>query len=300
MSAAIARVDLPFALSEREGRSSAQIGHRLEVLAGPPWGAVTKRRRPATPFALRSSAMTSTPEWLSPFSFEFQKAIAAQLADGRQGKLACLDADGTLWSEDIGEALLRWLAAGGLLPKLGAARDPADIWDEYEARVKKNRSEGYGWAVQVMAGLEETDVRRWSRQMAHAWPNYRPAMAGLVQGLTSAGYEVWLVSASNGWIVAAGAAHVNANPSHVLGVRVEVDDGELTDRLVLPVTCNQGKVEAIEKRLGRRPDLAIGDSLGDLEMLEFARLPLAVGRHDKATAELLGIAKTRGWATHLF
>lgn len=244
--------------------------------------------------------MPTTPDWLSPFSPEFQSAVAAQLHDGKKDKLACFDADGTLWAEDIGEALLRWLAAGGLLPKLGAARDPADIWDEYEARVKKNRAEGYGWAVQVMAGLPETDVRRWSRQLAHAWPNYRPAMAGLVRGLSASGYDVWLVSASNGWIVAAGAPHVGANPSKVLGVRVEVDDDELTDRLLPPVTVNQGKVEAIQKRFGRLPDLAVGDSLGDVEMLERARLPLVVGRHDKATAELLGIAKTRGWATHLF
>ncbi len=242
----------------------------------------------------------SAPAWLTPFSPAFQRAVAAQVAEPRADKLACFDADGTLWNEDIGEAFFRWLAAGGLLPGLGAHRDPSEVWEEYEARVKKNRTEGYGWAVQVMAGLTEADVHKWSRQMAIAWPNYRPAMVGLIRGLAEVGYEVWLVSASNYWIIHASAPHVGVDPTRVLGIRVEVERGNLTHTLVHPVTCNAGKVEAIKKYMGRTPDLVVGDSMGDLEMLESAKLPLVVGRTDKQGAELLQVAAKRGWATHLF
>ncbi len=243
--------------------------------------------------------MTPTPDWLAPFSAPFQQALGAQLADPTPSKLACFDADGTLWSEDIGEAFFRWLAAGTLLPALGA-RDPLEVWDEYEARVKKSRVEGYGWAVQCMAGLPEADVRRWSRQMAVAWPCYRPAMVGMIKGLSSAGYEVWLVSASNHWIIQASAPFVGADPARVLGIRVEVVNGMLTEALVRPVTCNAGKVDAIRHHIGRMPDLVVGDSMGDLEMLQSAKLPLVVGRADKPGAELLGVAASKGWATHLF
>jgi HAD superfamily phosphoserine phosphatase-like hydrolase len=238
--------------------------------------------------------------WLAPFGPAFQQALSAALDEPGAGKLACFDADGTLWSEDIGEAFFRWLAAGALLPPLDPARDPFDVYAEYEARVHVSRAAGFAWAVQCMAGLVETDVRRWCRQMAVAWPNYRPAMIGLVAGLAEAGCEVWLVSASNVWIVEASAPLVGVDPARVLGLRVAVEDGRLTERVVPPVTCNAGKVEAIRARLGRTPDIAVGDSLGDLEMLESARVPLVVGRADKPGAELVRIAAERGWATHLF
>src|SRR5205085_1848485 len=103
--------------------------------------------------------MTPLPRWLEPFSPDFRKAIASQVKEpGR--KLACFDADGTLWSEDIGEAFFRWLAAGELLPPLGKGRDPFEVYAEYEERVARSRADGFSWAVQCMAGLAETDVRR--------------------------------------------------------------------------------------------------------------------------------------------
>lgn len=247
---------------------------------------------------LRSTAVP-LPTWLEPFSPAFRDAISAQLASPGQRKLACFDADGTLWSEDLGEALFRWLAAGHLLPVLGS-RDPRDVWEEYETRVAKNRAQGYAWAVQCMAGLKEGELVKWCQQLAYAWPNCRPAMVGLVKGLSEAEYEVWLVSASNAWVIEAAAPFVGGKVEQVLGMRVEVDGTTLSDRLVLPLTCNQGKVDAIAQRLGRAPDLAVGDSLGDLEMLEAAKLPLVVGRYDKPNADLPRLAASRGWAVHLF
>jgi HAD superfamily phosphoserine phosphatase-like hydrolase len=239
-------------------------------------------------------------KWLEHFAADFREKIAAHLGGGGSSKLACFDADGTLWSEDIGEAQFRWLAAGSLLPWLGRPRAVDELWAEYEARVAKNKSEGYAWAVQCMSGLAESEVQRWSRQLAYAWPNYRPAMVELIKGLRGAGVEVWLVSASNGWVIEAAAPFVGADEKHVLGIRVEVAGGVLTDRVVHPVTCQAGKVDAIMKRIGRKPDFAFGDSLGDLEMLEHAKVPLVIGRHDKPNAELPKIARDRGWAFHAF
>ena len=247
--------------------------------------------------------MSQKAPWLAPFSSAFQDAIQRQLAGPQEGdlpKLACFDADGTLWNEDLGEALFRWLAAGRALPALGPKPDPFEVWNEYESRVARNRAEGYGWAVQCMAGLPVSEVERWCGQLAYAWPTYRPAMVELIKGLRGAGYDVWLVSASNAWVIEASAPFVGAEREHVLGMRVEVEAGVLTDRLVRPLTCNQGKVDAIVQRLGRTPDLAVGDSLGDLEMLASAKAGLVVGRLDKPHAELPKLAPSRGWPVHLF
>ncbi len=241
-----------------------------------------------------------SPRWLEPFSQAFRDAVATQLTTAGPRPLVCFDADGTLWNEDLGEALFRWLAAGDLLPAFAKPRDPIEVWEEYEARVAKNRAEGYAWAVQCMAGLDESDVKKWCRQLANAWPNYRPAMVELVKGLRGAGCEVWLVSASNAWVIEASAPFVGADAAQVLGMRVALEGVRLGSTMIRPLTCNAGKVDAIRGRLGRLPDLAFGDSLGDLEMLESAKQPLVVGRNDKPSAELPKIAATRGWPVHLF
>lgn len=239
----------------------------------------------------------SVPEWLAPFSPAFQEAILPWL-DRPGRRLACFDADGTLWSEDIGEAFFRWLAAGGLLPSRPGPWE--ETWAEYEARVHEDRTAGYTWAVQCMAGLAEADIRRWCGQMAAAWPNVRVEMTGLVRGLQGAGVETWIVSASCGWIVEAAAASAGFAPDRVIGIRTEVREGRITDVPVEPVSCAMGKVQAIRRWIGGEAHLAVGDSLGDLEMLAHAAQPLVVGRNDRPDGALVVEAARRGWPVHRF
>jgi phosphoserine phosphatase len=85
-----------------------------------------------------------------------------------------------------------------------------------------------------------------------------------------------------------------------IGVRVEVDGGTLTDRIVEPMPCEGGKVLAIDNFIGRRPDLAVGDGLGDLAMLDSAAARLCVGLKVRRDASLLRVARERGWPILLF
>ncbi len=212
--------------------------------------------------------------------------------------LACFDADGTLWAEDIGEGMLRWLAAGGLLPSVRAPWQ--QVWEEYEARVREDRCAGYAWAVAIMEGLREEEIIRWSRQFAAAWPNYRPKMVGLLRGLCAAGGEVVIVTASNRWLVEAAAERMGLPDIRILGIETRVRDGVLTGEVVRPVTCRGGKVEAIRERLGRMPDLAVGDSVGDLEMLEASGRVVVVGRRSDPSAQMVRLARERGWPVQWF
>lgn len=242
--------------------------------------------------------MPQNPTWLRPFSPTFRAGILEALRAPVSGRrLACFDADGTLWSEDIGEAFLRWMIASGRIEKKPGA---LEIYQEYEQRVHQDRALGYAWAVQIMAGHREQDLLTWSSWLAHAWPNYRPAMRGLVQGLEEAGIEVWIVSASNRWTIRAAAPFMGFNPDRTMGISVEVENELLTERITRPIVCMEGKVQAIRARLGTDPLLAFGDSLGDLAMLEHSSFPMVVGRKDQKGASLLGIAKERSWAVHLF
>lgn len=234
---------------------------------------------------------------IAKFSEEVQTALRPHLVPAECRRIACFDADGTLWGEDIGEAFFRWLIAGKILP---SQRPDQAVWEEYEGRVAENRSAGYAWAVAMMAGLEEADIVRWSQQMAAAWPNYRLAMAGMVAAMKAVDIEVWIVSASNRWTVTAAAPKMGFTANRVVGMAVSVVNGVLTDHAVQPLICNAGKVDGIDRYIGQRPLIAVGDSMGDFELLESAQVPIVIGRHDKPGAELLAVARERGWPVHLF
>jgi len=237
------------------------------------------------------------PDWLADFDQPFAEAIARQITPSRERRVAAFDADGTLWYEDIGEAFARWLAAGGHLE--GIADVPA-FWEEYERRVDESRIDGYTWVIQVMAGLPEADVQLWCRQLAAAWSNYRPLMRALIAGLQSEGFETWIVSASNRWVVHAGAPHVGIPQDKVIGIQTQVVDGLLTTDPVLPRPCNQGKVDAIKAHIGVVPTFAFGDSMGDFEMLGYVEQALVVGRNDQPDNELIRQAGEKGWPVHRF
>jgi phosphoserine phosphatase len=79
----------------------------------------------------------------------------------------------------------------------------------------------------------------------------------------------------------------------VLGVDLAVKSGCYQAELAGPMTYRQGKVDAIWERIGRLPDLAVGDTLTDLEMLLSAKDALLIGpRH----TDLLPLAEEKGWA----
>lgn len=236
------------------------------------------------------------PVWLQPFSQPVQDSVLLLMAEPGS-KLACFDADGTLWNEDIGEAFFRWLIAGHLLPGRDCTRD---IWAEYEARVEENRALGYAWAVQSMAGIPENDIVRWSVQMAAAWPNYRPAMAALAAGMAESGFDVWIVSATNQWTVRAAAPKMNFDPGRVIAMESVVENGVMTETMVDPLICNAGKVTAIQAKFDRMPDISFGDSMGDFEMLSASRQPIVIGRNDKPNRAILSEASARGWPVHMF
>ena len=64
-------------------------------------------------------------QWLKPFTSLFRRGILESLERKVDRRVACFDADGTLWFEDIGEAFLRWLLAGPL-ERLVVAEPPGD------------------------------------------------------------------------------------------------------------------------------------------------------------------------------
>ncbi|MBL8918748.1 MAG: haloacid dehalogenase-like hydrolase [Myxococcaceae bacterium] len=219
-----------------------------------------------------------------------QQAVRPFLADDTP-RVAVFDADGTLWRGDVGEDLLRYLAANGLLP-----RGASGAYARYEALHAVSPPEAYGYAVQVMAGmaeqeLEDTCTSFFTRRfLGRVFPFVRP----LFQVLRDARVAVWLCSASPRWIVEAGARGLGVDPANVIGVDAEVRQGVLTDELKLPVTAGPGKVTWLARR-GVSYGFAAGNGELDRDMLEPAPHRLVVASFDGPDNALVRRAHAGGW-----
>lgn len=115
---------------------------------------------------------------------------------------------------------------------------------------------------------------------------------GLIALLQKRGFDVWIISAGPEWVVEGAARRFGVKPDRVIGMRAKLEDGKLTSEIEPPPTFRKGKVEAIQKFIGRKPLLAVGDSWTDAEMLEYADHALLI---DRGYADLKKKAVESGW-----
>jgi len=200
----------------------------------------------------------------------------------------------------------------------------AEIIAAYDRHMEREgKGPTYQWQVQLLAGLEESRVDALARAcieqtldepigceqlvlrdrvlcLARGVEPY-PEMDALFRALEAAGVEIWICSASSHWIVAPFAERFGVPADRVLAARVDVDDdGILTGRSLAPHAYGEGKVALIEAATGRRPILAVGDSLTDLEMLRHSTDEVLVIDRDarksaRGGSTLVDIARREGW-----
>lgn len=219
-------------------------------------------------------------------------AVVSQvLAEPGAGRPVCFDADGTLWRGDVGEELLRHLAAEDRLP---AHRGVRNLYAQYERIHDADPPAAYAFAVAAMAGMREAELADlcrafFARRFAgRLFPFTRPLLAAFSQR----GFVPWIVSASPRWIVEAGAAALGV--AHVIAVDAEVDGGLLTDRVKRPVPAGQGKVDLL-KAQGVQPVFAAGNGNLDQPMLELAPHRLVIAPFDDPGNQLVRTAEARHW-----
>jgi phosphoserine phosphatase len=103
-------------------------------------------------------------------------------------------------------------------------------------------------------------------------------MHQLMQVLEAKGFEIWVVTAGPQWVVQGAAEHFPVERDRMIGMRTKLADGKLTAEMEPPPTFRQGKVTAIEKFIGRKPVLVLGDSWTDAEMLSYAEHAILIDR----------------------
>lgn len=235
--------------------------------------------------------------------------------------LACFDFDNTLIRNDFGEKIMDQIISEGMpsVPKdlsfyfrdqelwtdhtkLSIPEKEHLVWEEYSYQLKEFGIErGYRWTSFLFQGLTkeefyEVSKRAW-KQVFHpdkesgVFP--QPEMKDLIRYLGEYGWTVYIVTASPEPGISAIANHFPVKEELVIGMRQTQDtNGRYTAKLIEPYTYGEGKVKAIEERIGRYPDLAFGDSFNDYPMLQKAT-KLAVGI-DRGNPEFVEACVAKG------
>lgn len=215
------------------------------------------------------------------------------------GSWVATDADGTLWAADVGDeawrralerGLLRPEAAPALAETLGLpegdpARDPHALARAiYERYFQGLLGEGpiVAAMTRCYSGWSEAALRAFGAELAaerivgRAYASTGP----LLEALLGRGLRVAVVTGSPRVLVEEalrllglplGSPGQGAASFLVLGTDLEARDGTYTDRMREPITWDEGKVRAVEQATGGPPAVALGDTLGDLHLLESAR-----------------------------
>jgi phosphoserine phosphatase len=222
----------------------------------------------------------------------FNPEVRAQLdqlfADVRAGKIedpvAVFDADGTCWEKDCGEGFYRWQVANQAAPGLDYSRD---LIADYKDHYMRDRTGALVSTATCMAGLPESTVKAQCASFMKGFArNIYPAQQQLIADMQRAGMKVYIVSASQRWIVEAGAAHLGVSPDHVRGIQTAVVDGKLTDHVIGHITYRQGKADAILDAIGHAPCFVAGNAMTDYEMLQMAtHTALVINPHDTPPPE---------------
>jgi phosphoglycolate phosphatase-like HAD superfamily hydrolase len=220
---------------------------------------------------------------------------------------AAIDNDGTLWCEkpmyvQIDFVLRRWKAMLLADPGLAAAQPYKALAEQdlaWFGRVQEQMPvilEAIGNAFSGISPEQYADqvqlffdqARHPIRKVPYARMVY-PPMRELLDYLRARQYRVYVTTGGErDFVRVISDAFYGVPPEDVIGTAgdLEYENRALVRvaRMSLPANENAGKPVHFHNRTGQRPALAIGNSDGDFEMLEYARVGIVL-RHDDAERE---------------
>lgn len=182
--------------------------------------------------------------------------------------MAFWDFDGTILKGDISEGLeengekkFAGLVEETIKAGLSPVYSGADGWRQYHD-VDYPRMNAIGrwlawpYNAQIYEGVEATKLDRFcSEKVASVYRKwYFVSSLAIWRALETAGVENYVVSASPEIYVRSAAASLGVPQSRVRAIRVEIDGGRMTTRVVHPVPFGEGKVENVRQLVLSRPN----------------------------------------------
>jgi phosphoserine phosphatase len=238
---------------------------------------------------------------------ELVARLEAERARAGARPALAFDADGTLWSGDVGfdlfqlalaERALRPAARDALAREAHAAGLSAAADDDATALALRlfaawaSGDYGDGRAFRMMAwafaGWSAGDLLALADQAlrgAGLAARVHAPVREVIDWARGAGVEVWIVSASPRAAVEAGGRLLGVPPERVLAVTPRREGEILTAVLEEPVPYDAGKAAAIAAAAPGAALLgAFGDSASDAPLMRAARVAVAVEPHERLRA----------------
>ena len=203
------------------------------------------------------------------------EVVATVLANVAKLKAACPDAvpmafwdfDGTIIKGDVSEGLeedgaqkYRGLVEETILAGLSSVYKGQEGWASYHDRDYPRMNEIGRWLAwpyngQIYAGvpaakLDEFCLRKFDEVYRH-W--YFVSSVKMLQALEKAGVENYVVSASPEIFVRNAAKTLGLPRERLRAIRIAIDGGYMTTRIVYPVPYGAGKVENVRELVLARP-----------------------------------------------
>ena len=248
-----------------------------------------------------------------------EAAIRTRIEGAADRPFAVLDFDNTCIVNDVGEATLafmcrnRLLRYGDLLAFGGQPCNPAyheQVFRHYHqlmnrgdiraasllcagilAGFKRDEAAAVVSAALDAEGPVPGETELYGIPIARGLA-VRPGLRRLIDFSTANDIQIWIVSASPEIAVRAAMRRFGLC-GNLIGLRHRIDNEILSHALAEPHSIAQGKVDCIKTFIhrSRRPLFAVGDSVYDIPMVEYADLPAVVEQDVALTQE----ARRRGW-----
>ncbi|WP_309890654.1 haloacid dehalogenase-like hydrolase [Archangium sp.] len=188
---------------------------------------------------------------------------------------AVFDLDNTLLVGDIGESTLRRLIHR-LPPRVASQLGTTNRWAAYEALAARDWCGAGDVAAQALAGLSPAEVSAIATEVLDSGDvRLNPHTVELARRISQR-HRVWILTGSAELLGKVAGARMGID--RVIGLRLREVEGRLSDELLPPCTCGEGKVLATRQLISERPVFAIGDSPTDLPVLRLATISRTLGK----------------------
>jgi phosphoserine phosphatase len=251
-------------------------------------------------------------------------------------RIATFDGGGTLWAEKpmYPEVMFALALLEGAAEKKSKLENKQPFKAAYEGNLqyfeKLSEGEAFKILVDVFSGMTESEYKEKIRvflsqavnpryNVSYTQTVYRPMME-LLNYLWSSDFKIYIVSGGGmDFMQVFSKKAYGMPPENVIGsvlmTRYKMQaNGPVLIRLpqiVEPLNEGPGKPVNIQRYIGRRPIMAVGNSDGDLQMLEFAEngqhpfLSMVIHHdngeqeyaYERGAEQILQIARSRRWMT---